>query len=59
MLLFDKQLFFSATGFVGVYIAGHILETTKSWNAVFGQTAVVCMFGWVVFAMFGTGKKVI
>ncbi|GFO27656.1 solute carrier family 17 member 9 [Plakobranchus ocellatus] len=46
-------------GFIGVYIAGHILETTKSWNAVFGQTAVVCLFGWVVYLIFGTGKKVI
>ncbi|KAK3791570.1 hypothetical protein RRG08_002926 [Elysia crispata] len=27
-------------GFIGVYVAGHILEATKSWNAVFGQTAV-------------------
>ncbi|CAG5133071.1 unnamed protein product [Candidula unifasciata] len=46
-------------GFVGVYIAGHILETTKSWNAVFSQTAVVCMFGWAVFIVFGTGKKIV
>ncbi|KAK3791568.1 hypothetical protein RRG08_002924 [Elysia crispata] len=46
-------------GFIGVYVAGHILEATKSWNAVFGQTAVVCLFGWIVFIIFGTGKKVI
>ncbi|CAL1545000.1 unnamed protein product [Lymnaea stagnalis] len=46
-------------GFVGVYIAGHILEVTKSWNAVFSQTAMVCLFGWAVFIIFGTGKKLV
>ncbi|KAK2141616.1 hypothetical protein LSH36_1068g00018 [Paralvinella palmiformis] len=46
-------------GFVGVYMAGYILETTHSWNAVFSQTACVCLFGWLIFIIFGTGKKVI
>ena len=46
-------------GFVGVYIAGHILEATKSWSAVFNQTAGVCMVGWVVFIVFGTGKQIV
>ncbi|KAL8590485.1 hypothetical protein ACOMHN_011698 [Nucella lapillus] len=46
-------------GFVGVYIAGHILEATKSWTAVFNQTAMVCMFGWAVYMLFGTGKKIV
>ncbi|KAK7100474.1 voltage-gated purine nucleotide uniporter SLC17A9-like isoform X1 [Littorina saxatilis] len=46
-------------GFVGVYIAGHILEATKSWSAVFNQTAGVCMFGWVVYIIFGTGKQIV
>ena len=46
-------------GFVGVYIAGHILEVTKSWTTVFNQTAVICVIGWIVFMLFGTGKKVI
>ncbi|CAI9739762.1 solute carrier family 17 member 9-like [Octopus vulgaris] len=46
-------------GFVGVYIAGNILEATKSWGAVFSQTAVVCIFGWIVYMVFGTGKVII
>ncbi|CAL1529513.1 unnamed protein product [Lymnaea stagnalis] len=46
-------------GFIGVYIAGHVLEVTKSWNAVFGQTALVNVFGWIVYTTFGTGKKVV
>ena len=46
-------------GFIGVYMAGHILEVTKSWSAVFNQTAAVAMFGWLVYTIFGTGKQVI
>lgn len=46
-------------GFVGVYMAGHILEATKSWSAVFNQTAGVCMFGWLVYMIFGTGKQIV
>jgi ACS family sodium-dependent inorganic phosphate cotransporter-like MFS transporter 9 len=46
-------------GFIGVYMAGHILEVTKSWSAVFNQTAAVSVFGWVVYTLFGTGKQVI
>lgn len=46
-------------GFVGVYMAGHILEATKSWAAVFNQTAGVCIFGCIVYLIFGTGKRII
>ncbi|KAJ8305773.1 hypothetical protein KUTeg_016318 [Tegillarca granosa] len=46
-------------GFVGVYMAGHILEATKSWSAVFNQTAGVCIFGWIVYLLFGTGEQVV
>ncbi|XP_041356795.1 solute carrier family 17 member 9-like [Gigantopelta aegis] len=46
-------------GFVGVYMAGHILESTKSWSAVFNQTAAVCVFGCVVFTLFGTAKQLV
>ena len=56
-----KCVFCVATisGFVGVYMAGHILESTKSWSAVFNQTAVVCVFGCIVFTLFGTGKQIV
>ncbi|XP_013421814.1 solute carrier family 17 member 9 isoform X1 [Lingula anatina] len=46
-------------GFIGVYVAGHMLEVTKSWTAVFNQTSMVCIFGWAVYVIFGTGKKII
>lgn len=57
-MLFTLSIFYSS-GFVGVYIAGHILEATKSWGAVFSQTAVVCIVGWIVYVIFGTGQAII
>ena len=32
-------------GFVGVYLAGYILELTGSWSAVFNVTAVINLLG--------------
>lgn len=46
-------------GFIGVYMAGLVLETTKSWAAVFNQTAGLCLFGWIVYILTGTGKRII
>lgn len=46
-------------GFVGVYMAGYILETTKSWSAVFNQTAAICVFGNIVFLLLGTAQRII
>ena len=47
------------SGFVGVYIAGHVLEVTKNWNLVFNQTIEVICVGWVIFMIFGTGKRIV
>ena len=55
----NTTLFHLFSGFIGVYMAGHILEATKSWSAVFNQTAVVSLVGWLVYTIFGTGKQVI
>ncbi|KAK3602604.1 hypothetical protein CHS0354_034330 [Potamilus streckersoni] len=46
-------------GFVGVYLAGHILEVTKKWDAVFNWTAIVGVVGWVIYTAFGTGEQII
>ncbi|XP_070555728.1 voltage-gated purine nucleotide uniporter SLC17A9-like isoform X2 [Ptychodera flava] len=46
-------------GFIGVYITGHILESTNSWSAVFGSAACVVAVGWTVFLTFGTGNKLV
>lgn len=46
-------------GFIGVSFAGYILESTKSWPLVFKQTSAFCFFGYAVYFVFGTGKKII
>lgn len=46
-------------GFIGVSFAGYILETTKSWAIVFNQTGFLCFFGFIVYFLFGTGKKIV
>lgn len=46
-------------GFFGVKFAGYILQTTKSWAIVFNQTGALCFIGFIVFLMFGTGKKIV
>lgn len=46
-------------GFVGVYMAGYVLETTKSWSAVFNQAAAMCIFGYIVFLFLGTGRRIV
>lgn len=47
------------SGFMGVYLAGYILETTNSWVAVFQTTAAINMFGCVVFLVFGSGNAIV
>jgi len=46
-------------GFIGVSFAGYILETTKSWAIVFNQTGLFCFFGYLIYFIFGTGKKIV
>ncbi|CAB3405518.1 unnamed protein product [Caenorhabditis bovis] len=48
------------TGFVGVYVAGHILEATNNnWSYVFIVTAVQCVLGAIVYVLLGMGQKII
>ncbi|CAG0888341.1 unnamed protein product, partial [Darwinula stevensoni] len=35
-------------GFLGVYLAGFILETTKSWDMVFRLASIMSIFGWYI-----------
>ena len=47
-------------GFLGVYLAGYILEVTGgSWVAVFNVTAVINAVGLAVFVAFGSGKPIV
>ena len=49
--------FFS--GFLGVYLAGYILDVTGSWAQVFNFTALVNLIGISVFVTFGSGKPIL
>uniref|UniRef100_A0A6M2DGB8 Putative permease of the major facilitator superfamily protein n=1 Tax=Xenopsylla cheopis TaxID=163159 RepID=A0A6M2DGB8_XENCH len=49
----------SVPGFLGVYLAGHILEVTQSWPAVFNLTAAISLCGWLLYLVFGTAKPIV
>lgn len=51
--------FGSIPGFLGVYLAGHILELTQSWPAVFSTAALINSFGWFIFVVFGTAQPIV
>ncbi|XP_055917028.1 solute carrier family 17 member 9 [Eupeodes corollae] len=46
-------------GFLGVYLAGHILELTQSWPAVFSAAAIINLIGWVIFVIFGSADPIV
>ena len=52
-------IFYSFSGFIGVYLAGYILEISGSWAAVFNVTAVINIIGMVTFITFGSGKAIL
>lgn len=60
---FRNSLFATAlamkTGFLGVYLAGHILELTQSWSAVFSTAALINMIGWTIFTIFGSAQAIV
>uniref|UniRef100_T1GFU5 Major facilitator superfamily (MFS) profile domain-containing protein n=1 Tax=Megaselia scalaris TaxID=36166 RepID=T1GFU5_MEGSC len=45
-------------GFLGVYLAGHILELTQSWPVVFSTAAGINLVGWIVFVVFGSSEPI-
>jgi len=52
--------FSAITGFIGVYVAGSILQrTNNNWALVFSFTALQCVVGAVVYGLRGTGNKII
>jgi len=46
-------------GFIGVYVAGYLLETFHTWSSVFNSTAAVAFIGAVVYLKFASGEKVV
>ena len=55
----QRVFFFLFAGFIGVYLAGYILEVTNSWAAVFNITALINLFGITIFTLFGSAKPVL
>jgi MFS transporter, ACS family, solute carrier family 17 (sodium-dependent inorganic phosphate cotransporter), member 9 len=47
----------STLGFLGVYLAGHILELT-GWSAVFSTAAAINSTGWLIFIIFGSAEQI-
>nr|CDJ91972.1 Major facilitator superfamily MFS-1 domain containing protein [Haemonchus contortus] len=48
------------TGFIGVYVAGHILDATdNNWSYVFIITGIQCVIGAAIYGRYGTGSKII
>lgn len=48
----------ATVGFLGVYLAGHILELTASWNAVFNILVTGNLVGLIVFVLFGSAEPI-
>lgn len=48
----------ATVGFLGVYLAGHILELTSSWNTVFNMLVTGNVIGLVVFVLFGSATPI-
>jgi hypothetical protein len=46
-------------GFVGVYVAGYLLQTFGNWSVVFRSAAAMCFLGSAVFATFASADKII
>ena len=55
----QRVFFFLFAGFIGVYLAGYILEVTQSWAQVFNVTALINLVGITTFAAFGSGKPIL
>lgn len=53
-----SNTFGSTFGFLGVYIAGHILELTQNWNAVFNIIIFINTIGLIIFSSFGSADAV-
>uniref|UniRef100_A0A914E910 Major facilitator superfamily (MFS) profile domain-containing protein n=1 Tax=Acrobeloides nanus TaxID=290746 RepID=A0A914E910_9BILA len=52
--------FSAMTGFIGVYVAGWILQATgNNWAYVFLFASFQCVFGAIIYSLFGTGNKII
>lgn len=55
------MMFVCCAGFVAPYLVGLILETpgdmVQHWNCIFYMSAGFCVFGMVVFLLFGSSER--
>lgn len=49
----------SVPGFLGVYLAGHILDLTQSWPAVFSTSIAINTVGWFTFVFFASTEPLV
>uniref|UniRef100_A0A336LJN3 CSON009530 protein n=1 Tax=Culicoides sonorensis TaxID=179676 RepID=A0A336LJN3_CULSO len=50
--------FGAVPGFLGVYLAGHILELTQSWIAVFHTSIAINTIGCIIFVLFASADPI-
>lgn len=50
--------FGAVPGFLGVYLAGHILELTQSWTAVFHTSIAINTIGWFIYVFFASAEPI-
>ena len=46
-------------GFIGVYVAGYLLQTFHTWSYVFNSTAAISFIGALIFVTFASGEQVV
>jgi ACS family sodium-dependent inorganic phosphate cotransporter len=46
-------------GIVGVALTGYLVDQTGSYGSAFYLTSAVLVFGWFVYLILGTGKRIL
>ena len=46
-------------GIVGVALTGYLVDQTGSYGSAFYLTSAVLVFGWLVYLILGTGKRIL
>jgi len=46
-------------GFIGVYVAGYLLQTFHTWSSVFLSTSAISFTGSVVYLTFASGERIV
>ncbi|KAA0198849.1 Solute carrier family 17 member 9 [Fasciolopsis buskii] len=46
-------------GFLGVYLAGYLLDVTHQWSVVFFSTSVFSLIGWIAYTLYGSAEPIL